>query len=56
MVVFSSDYPHLEGNAAPIDLYRPELDELDAELRSAFMGGNMADCYARTGDPLPAAC
>jgi predicted TIM-barrel fold metal-dependent hydrolase len=56
MVVFSSDYPHLEGNAEPVDLYRPELDALDAELRAAFLGGNMAECYARTGDPLPAAC
>ncbi len=31
MCVFSSDFPHLEGNAEPIDLYRPELDTLDED-------------------------
>jgi len=54
MCVFSSDYPHQEGNADPINLYRPGLDELDGALRDAFMGANMAACYSRTGDPLPA--
>jgi hypothetical protein len=52
MCVFSSDYPHQEGNADPINLYRPGLDALDPELRTSFLGGNMAACYARTGDPL----
>jgi predicted TIM-barrel fold metal-dependent hydrolase len=52
MCVFSSDYPHQEGNADPINLYRPGLDALDPALRASFMGGNMAACYARTGDPL----
>lgn len=53
MCVFSSDYPHLEGNADPIALYGPELDELEPDLRAAFLGGNIAECFARTGDPLP---
>jgi predicted TIM-barrel fold metal-dependent hydrolase len=53
MCVFSSDYPHQEGDAAPIELYRPGLDDLDADLRTAFMGATMQDCYARMGDPLP---
>ena len=52
MCVFSSDYPHQEGNAAPLDLYRPALDDLDIELRSAFLSGTIADSYARMGDPL----
>jgi hypothetical protein len=52
LCVFSSDYPHQEGNADPIRLYRPELDALDPGLRAAFLGENMAACYARTGDPL----
>lgn len=52
MGVFSSDYPHQEGNADPIELYRPELDELDDELRTAFMGANMAEVFERMGDPL----
>ena len=52
MCVFSSDFPHQEGNADPIELYRPALDRLDPDLRQAFMGATMADCYARMGDPL----
>jgi predicted TIM-barrel fold metal-dependent hydrolase len=50
--VFSSDYPHQEGNENPIELYRPALDAFDEELRAWFLGENMAECYARTGDPL----
>jgi predicted TIM-barrel fold metal-dependent hydrolase len=52
VVVWSSDYPHQEGNADPIELYRPALDDLDADLRRAFMGGTVEDCFARMGDPL----
>jgi predicted TIM-barrel fold metal-dependent hydrolase len=52
MCLFSSDYPHMEGNADPIRLYGPALEALDAELRERFLGGNAADAYARTGDPL----
>jgi predicted TIM-barrel fold metal-dependent hydrolase len=52
MCVFSSDFPHQEGNADPIELYRPALDHLDPDLRRAFMGATMEDCYARMGDPL----
>ena len=53
MCVFSSDFPHQEGNAEPIELYRPALDHLDDALRASFMGQNMHACYARMGDPLP---
>ena len=52
MLVFSSDYPHQEGNAEPIELYQPALNELDAELRASFLGENITECFARTGDPL----
>ena len=52
MCVFSSDFPHQEGNEEPIELYRPGLDELEDGLRVAFMGENMQHCYARMGDPL----
>lgn len=54
MVVFSSDYPHHEGNADPVELYRPQLDHLDAAVRADFLGENIARCFHRTGDPLPA--
>jgi hypothetical protein len=53
MVVFSSDYPHLEGNAEPLELYQPALDSLDDHLRSLFLGDSIEECFARTGDPLP---
>ncbi|HZQ88120.1 MAG TPA: amidohydrolase family protein [Acidimicrobiales bacterium] len=52
MCLFSSDYPHQEGNADPINLYRPALDSLDPGMRAAFLGGNAEDVFARTGDPL----
>jgi predicted TIM-barrel fold metal-dependent hydrolase len=52
LTVFSSDYPHQEGNADPLGILEPGLGALDDELRTAFLGANMADCYARTGDPL----
>src|SRR4030095_10036064 len=52
MCVFSSDFPHQEGNANPIELYRPALDDLDGALLESFMGANMQECYARMGDPL----
>ena len=52
MCLFSSDYPHMEGNASPIDVYQPALDKLDADLRARFLGANAAEVFARTGDPL----
>jgi hypothetical protein len=52
-VVFSSDYPHFEGNAEPLALYGSQLDELDPGVRALFLGDSMEECYARTGDPLP---
>ena len=53
MCVFSSDYPHQEGNADPIALYQPGLDTLGANIKSSFLGENIANCYARMNDPLP---
>jgi predicted TIM-barrel fold metal-dependent hydrolase len=52
MLVFSSDYPHGEGNPDPIDLYEPQLSALDPERRAQFLGENIAACFARMGDPL----
>jgi predicted TIM-barrel fold metal-dependent hydrolase len=52
--VFSSDYPHGEGHADPITIYEPALSSVDESLRSWFLGANMAECFARMGDPLPA--
>ena len=52
MCAFSSDYPHQEGNVEPIKLYGEGLDDLDANVRQRFLGGNVIDSFARTGDPL----
>jgi predicted TIM-barrel fold metal-dependent hydrolase len=53
MCLFSSDYPHMEGNAEPIALYGDALDNLEPRVRAGFLGETAADCFARTGDPLP---
>ena len=52
MGVFSSDYPHAEGNADPLGVYGQPLQDLDPGLRERFLGGNAADAFARAGDPL----
>ena len=52
MALFSSDFPHQEGNADPINVYGDALQALDAETLERFMGRNAADAYARMGDPL----
>jgi predicted TIM-barrel fold metal-dependent hydrolase len=52
--VFSSDYPHGEGNADPLAIYEPALSSLGDVLRKSFLGDNMAECFARMGDPLAA--
>lgn len=52
MGLFSSDYPHQEGNADPINVYGDRLTALDKSLRDRFLGGNATDVFARMGDPL----
>ena len=54
-VTFSTDYNHNEGSGTPTAYYAELLDDLDAELVAAFMGGNITGAYARMGDPLPGA-
>jgi predicted TIM-barrel fold metal-dependent hydrolase len=54
MLVFSSDFPHGEGNADPVTLFAPTLAQLDTHQRSEFLGGNIAECFVRMGDPLAA--
>jgi hypothetical protein len=52
MCVFSSDFPHGEGNPDPIDLYGDALTGLDPRLREAFLGGTMEEVFGRMGQPL----
>jgi predicted TIM-barrel fold metal-dependent hydrolase len=54
MLIFSSDFPHGEGNADPVNLFEPTLEQLDDGRKQAFLGGNIAECFARMGDPLGA--
>ena len=53
-LVWSSDFPHFEGNAEPIDLYRPALDDARRRAPRVVHGWNVEQCFARIGDPLPA--
>ena len=50
--VFSSDYPHFEGSGDPMGHYDKELASVACEARTAFLGDNLADCFARMGDPI----
>jgi predicted TIM-barrel fold metal-dependent hydrolase len=52
VAVFSSDYPHFEGNGEPMPYYRELLADVDDDVRSRFFGGSIADAYERMGDPL----
>ena len=52
VAVFSSDYPHFEGNGDPMPYYRDLLTELDDDVRDDFYGGSIAEAYERMGDPL----
>jgi uncharacterized protein len=52
--IFSSDYPHFEGSPDPVGHYDKELAPLSTEARASFLGGNLAECFARTGDPIAA--
>jgi predicted TIM-barrel fold metal-dependent hydrolase len=52
-VVFSTDYNHNEGSGTPAAYYDELLAGVEPDVRDGFLGGNIADCYARMGDPLP---
>jgi hypothetical protein len=51
-VVFSSDYAHNESNPEPVKHYTPLLAGVEEDVRTSFLGGNLAECFARMGDPL----
>jgi predicted TIM-barrel fold metal-dependent hydrolase len=52
VAVFSSDFPHFEGNPDPVAHYEAELADLAPQVRERFLGGNIGASYALTGDPL----
>ena len=51
-VVFSSDYAHHESNPEPTAHYQTVLADVQPDVRSSFLGENLARCYERMGDPL----
>lgn len=50
--IASSDYPHFEGSRDPMGHYEKELASVPEEARAQFLGANIADCFARMGDPI----
>lgn len=52
--IFSSDYPHFEGNPDPIGHYDATLAAIAEETKASFLGDNIAECFARMGDPVAA--
>ncbi|MBX3314731.1 MAG: amidohydrolase family protein [Actinobacteria bacterium] len=50
--VFSSDYPHHEGNPDPAGHYERLLRDVDDSVREGFLHGNIEASFALTGDPL----
>jgi predicted TIM-barrel fold metal-dependent hydrolase len=52
MLVFSSDFPHSEGNLNPIEIYDDLFAEVDDDTRRRFLGENILQCFQRMGDPL----
>ena len=50
--ILSSDYPHFEGNGDPMGHYDKELASVPEDARTQFLGGNIAECFARMGDPI----
>jgi predicted TIM-barrel fold metal-dependent hydrolase len=52
VAVFSSDYPHFEGNPDPVEHYEKDLASLDGATRNGFLSGNIAASYALMSDPL----
>jgi uncharacterized protein len=51
-VVFSSDYAHNESNPEPLAHYDTLMADVAPEVKRRFLGANIAECYARMGDPL----
>ena len=52
MIVFSSDFPHFEGFTDPMGHYAEALRELPADRRARFLGGSIAEVFARMQDPI----
>jgi predicted TIM-barrel fold metal-dependent hydrolase len=52
MLIFSSDFPHIEGSDEPMDYYERELAGASDKQKAGFYGDNINAAYARMGDPI----
>ena len=52
--IFSSDYPHNEGSGDPMAHYEKALAKVPDDAKASFFGENIAECFARMGDPIAA--
>jgi uncharacterized protein len=50
--ILSSDYPHFEGSGDPMGHYEKELAAVTPEVKASFLGENIAQVFARMGDPI----
>ena len=48
-------YVHNESNPEPLAHYDSLFGGLDTAATRHFLGGNIAECFSRMGDPLPVA-
>ena len=53
VVMFSSDYPHVEGGRRPMERFERSLGDADEALRQRFYAGNFADLMGSALDGLP---
>ncbi len=54
VVLFSSDYPHVEGGRRPLERFEGSLEGTSGEVRDRFYCGNFLDLMGAAGDRLAA--
>ncbi|MEM9561295.1 MAG: amidohydrolase family protein [Actinomycetota bacterium] len=52
VLLFSSDYPHVEGGRRPIERFERSLDDASDEVRDKFYASNFVDLMGRALDVL----
>jgi predicted TIM-barrel fold metal-dependent hydrolase len=54
LVMFSSDYPHVEGGRKPVERFETSLGDASDEVRQAFYVDNFLFLMGRAGERLAA--
>ena len=47
MIMFNSDFPHIEGGRNPVKRFDASIDGLSREARNAFYAGNFIDLMGK---------